>query len=42
MGATKMSNELVAERKVYLDFTPAILDMTNYDELKTEVEKYAA
>lgn len=37
-----MSNELVTERKIYLDFTPAVLDMTNYDELKVEVEKYAA
>lgn len=36
-----MSNELVTERKIYLDFTPAVLDMTNYDELKVEVEKYA-
>lgn len=36
-----MSNELATERKIYLDFTPAVLDMTNYDELKVEVEKYA-
>lgn len=37
-----MANELANERKIYLDFVPASLDMTNYDELKSEVEKYAA
>lgn len=36
-----MSNEISNERKVFLDFTPATLDMTNYDELKKEVENYA-
>lgn len=41
MGAKIMTNELANERKIYLDFTPATLDMTNYDELKKEVEKYA-
>lgn len=37
-----MTNELTNERKIYLDFKPASLDMTNYDELKKEVEKYAS
>lgn len=37
-----MTNELANERKIYLDFKPASLDMTNYDELKKEVEKYAS
>lgn len=36
-----MNNQL-AERKVFLDFTPAELNMTNFDELKAEVEKYAS
>lgn len=37
-----MTNELLTERKVFLDFTPAELNMTNFDELKAEVEKYAS
>jgi len=37
-----MANELANERKIYLDFKPASLDMTNYEELKKEVEKYAS
>lgn len=31
----------MTERKIYLDFSPAILEMTNFEELKSEVEKYA-
>lgn len=37
-----MANELTTERKVYLDFMPANLEMTNYNELLHEVEKYAS
>lgn len=35
-----MSNELI-ENKVYADFTPAQLEIMNYEELLTEVKKYA-
>lgn len=34
-----MTNE-IAERKVYADFTPAILEITNFEELEKEVSKY--
>ena len=38
-----MTTNEVAEnmRKVYLDFAPASIEITNYDELKNEVEKFA-
>ena len=36
------TNEVVENmRKVYLDFAPASIEITNYDELKNEVEKFA-
>lgn len=39
-----MTTNEVAEnmRKVYLDFAPASIEITNYDELKNEVEKFAS
>lgn len=39
-----MTTNEVAEnmRKVYLDFAPASIEITNYDELKAEVDKFAA
>lgn len=36
-----MGNELTTARKIDLDFATASLEITNYDELKAEVEKYA-
>lgn len=36
-----MANEISNERKIFLDFVPAQIEMTNYDELKKEVENYA-
>ena len=36
------TNEVVENaRKVYLDFAPASIEITNYDELKNEVEKFS-
>ena len=36
------TNEVVENmRKVYLDFAPASIEITNYDELKSEVEKFS-
>lgn len=36
------TNEVVENiRKVYLDFSPASIEITNYDELKNEVEKFS-
>lgn len=32
----------LTESRVYADFTPAVLDIMNYDELKKEVERYSA
>ena len=36
-----MANEIMLERPVDLDFQPAKLEFTNYEELKALVEKYA-
>lgn len=36
-----MANEIMLERPVDLDFQPAKLDFTNYEELKALVKKYA-
>ena len=36
------TNEVVENmRKVYLDFAPASIEITNYDELKNKVEKFS-
>lgn len=37
-----MANEIMIERPVDLDFQPAKLDFTNYDDLKKSVDEFAA